>query len=183
MASRVAKAPIVIPKGVDVSFQEKTVNVKGPKGNLSMMIVDNISLEDTTTQKGEKAIQLSLGTDDRQLNAMAGTTRALLNNMVTGVSQGFEKTLELVGVGYRAQAKGKILNLSLGFSHPVDFKLPEGVVAETPNNTTVILKSIDKQLLGQTAAEIRSFRRPEPYKGKGIKYLNEVIKRKETKKK
>lgn len=186
MASRVAKAPVVIPKGVDVVFDQKVVNVKGPKGSLMMTLVRNIELKTESKNDGsvtQEVIQIIVKTSDRQTNAMSGTTRSLLNNMVTGVSQGFEKTLELVGVGYRAQAKDRILSLSLGFSHPVEFNLPEGVVAETPNNTTIILRSIDKQLLGQTAAEIRSYRPPEPYKGKGIKYANEIIKRKETKKK
>lgn len=182
MASRVAKSPVIVPKGVEVVFDLKSVNVKGPKGHLSMPLFRNIELK-TENDKDRTIIQIIVKTTDRQTNAMSGTTRSLLNNMVTGVSHGFEKTLELVGVGYRAQAAGKIINLSLGFSHPVDFGLPEGVVAETPNNTTIILKSINKQLLGQTAAEIRSYRPPEPYKGKGIKYANEVIKRKETKKK
>ena len=182
MASRVAKAPVVVPKGVEVVFDQKTVNVKGPKGNLSMDLFKNIELK-TESKNDETIIQVVVNTTDRQTNAMSGTTRALLNNMVTGVSIGFEKTLELVGVGYRAQAKEEMISLSLGFSHPVDFQLPEGVFAETPNNTTILLKSINKQLLGQTAAEIRSYRPPEPYKGKGIKYANEIIKRKETKKK
>lgn len=182
MASRVAKAPVVIPKGVDIVFDEKIVNVKGPKGTLSMSLVKNIELK-KESKNDQMLVQVVVKTSDRQTNAMSGTTRALLSNMVTGVSNGFERTLELVGVGYRAQAKDKIINLSLGFSHPVDFILPEGVTAETPNNTTIILKSINKQLLGQTAAEIRSYRPPEPYKGKGIKYANEIIKRKETKKK
>lgn len=186
MASRVAKAPVVIPAGVEVVFDSKTVNVKGPKGNLSMPLFRNIELKaDSTNEESgsQKTLLVVVKTTDRQTNAMSGTTRSLLNNMVTGVSKGFERTLELVGVGYRAQVKDKGISLSLGFSHPVEFSLPEGVLAETPNNTTIILKSIDKQLLGQTAAEIRSFRPPEPYKGKGVKYANEIIKRKETKKK
>ncbi len=182
MASRVAKSPVLLPKGVEVVLDKNTVNVKGPKGNLSLVLFRNIELK-AEGEGAQKQLQVVVKSTDRQTNAMSGTTRALVQNMVTGVSEGFVKTLELVGVGYRAQAKGKILNLSLGFSHPVDFDLPEGVVAETPNNTTIILTSINKQLLGQTAAEIRSFRRPEPYKGKGIKYANEIIKRKETKKK
>lgn len=182
MASRVARAPVIIPKGIEVVFDQKVVNVKGPKGTLSMPLFNNIELKKEDRENGTVIVVVVKKTD-RQTNAMSGTTRALLNNMVTGVATGFEKTLELVGVGYRAQAKDKMINLSLGFSHPVDFELPEGVSADTPNNTTIILKSIDKQLLGQTAAEIRSYRPPEPYKGKGIKYANEVIKRKETKKK
>lgn len=182
MASRVAKAPVIIPKGVEVVFDQKEVRVKGPKGLLSLRLTKNIELK-TEDRDNEKVLLIVLKTADRQINAMGGTTRALINNMVTGVSQGFEKTLELVGVGYRAQAKGTVVNLSLGFSHPIDYTLPEGVTAETPNNTTIILKSSDKQLLGQAGAEIRSYRPPEPYKGKGVKYANEVIKRKETKKK
>ncbi len=182
MASRVAKSPILLPNGVEVVLEQKQVNVKGPRGHLSLAFIKNVELklDDNGTQK---FIQVTAKTTDREANAMSGTVRSLLNNMVKGVSQGFEKTLELVGVGYRAQAKEKTIALSLGFSHPVDFELPEGVSAETPNNTTIVLSSINKQLLGQTAAEIRSYRPPEPYKGKGIKYANEIIKRKETKKK
>ena len=120
---------------------------------------------------------------DQQSRAMAGTTRALVNNMVTGVSQGFERKLQLVGVGYRAQAKGPILSLALGFSHPIDYELPEGVTAETPSATDIIIRGIDKQVLGQVAAEIRQYRRPEPYKGKGVRYAEEVVRRKEAKKK
>jgi large subunit ribosomal protein L6 len=182
MASRVAKSPVLLPKGVEVVLDKNTVSVKGPKGHLSLVLVRNIELK-AEGEGAQRHIQVIAKTTDRNTNAMSGTTRALLQNMVVGVSEGFTKTLELVGVGYRAQANGKVLNLSLGFSHPVDFSLPEGVAAETPNNTTIILTSINKQLLGQTAAEIRSYRPPEPYKGKGIKYANEIIKRKETKKK
>lgn len=182
MASRVAKSPVVLPKGVEVVLDQNSVNVKGPKGNLSMAFVKNVELT-AGDNEGQKIIQVTAKTTGREANAMSGTIRALLNNMVQGVSQGFEKTLELVGVGYRAQVKGRTIGLSLGFSHPIDFELPEGVFADTPNNTTIVLTSINKQLLGQTAAEIRSYRPPEPYKGKGVKYANEIIKRKETKKK
>lgn len=184
MTSRVAKMPVVVPKGVDVAFDQaqRSVDVKGPNGHLSMKLVRNIELK-TEDADGQQVVLVVLKTTDRQTNAMGGTTRALLNNMVKGVSEGFEITLELVGVGYRAQAAGKSLNLSLGFSHPVNYALPDVVSAETPNNTTIILKSSNKELLGRTAAEIRSYRPPEPYKGKGIKYAGEIIKRKETKKK
>lgn len=176
--SRIAKAPVSIPAGVNVSLDGQSVQVKGPKGELSWSV--------------HKAVRVEL--EDGQLRAhpredqpghwaMAGTTRALLNNMVTGVSAGFERRLALVGVGYRAQAKGRVLGLSLGFSHPIDYALPEGVEAETPTPTEIILRGFDKQQVGQVAAEIRGFRPPEPYKGKGVRYANEDVLRKEAKKK
>lgn len=179
--SRVAKLPIVLPTNVEMTVDVETVTVKGPKGTLSQRCNQLVSV----TKSGEKSAIVSFkpASNDPNAWAQAGTMRSLVHNMVEGVSNGFTKTLELVGVGYRAQAKGKDITLSLGFSHPVEYILPSGVTAEFPNNTTVILKSIDKQLLGQVASEIRAYRPPEPYKGKGVKYAGEVINRKETKKK
>lgn len=179
--SRVAKLPVVLPTNVEMTVNEDTVTVKGPKGSLTQHLNKLVSV----TKSGEKEIVVSFKPASNDPNgwAQAGTMRSLVNNMVRGVTTGFERALELVGVGYRAQAKGKDITLSLGFSHPIDYILPAGVVAEFPNNTTVVLKSIDKQLLGQVASEIRAFRPPEPYKGKGVKYAGEVINRKETKKK
>lgn len=175
--SRVAKKEIELPAGVEVKSEGRTVRVKGSKGELSMQLHPEVTLEQV--EKNLRVIPL----DSAKTYAQAGTARALLANMVHGVSQGFERKLELVGVGYRAQAKGKVLGLSLGFSHPVDYELPEGVTAETPTQTEIVLKGADKQVLGQTAAEIRAWRPPEPYKGKGIKYAGEIVRRKEAKKK
>ena len=181
--SRVAKQPIEIPAGVTVALKGNDVEIKGPKGTLQRSINNVVSITESTTDSDAKVLNVAAKDGSNNAKAQSGTARALLNNMVVGVSAGFEKTLELVGVGYRAQVQGQKVNLSLGFSHPIDYQLPEGVTAETPNNTTLLLKSIDKQKLGQTAAEIRAFRPPEPYKGKGIRYLGERIIRKETKKK
>jgi large subunit ribosomal protein L6 len=175
--SRVAKSPVAIPSGVEVKLNGQEVTVKGSVGTLNLNVHETVEVkqEDNTLtfapREGDKAW------------AMAGTTRALLNNMVVGVSQGFEKKLILNGVGYRAKASGKTLNLSLGFSHPVDYELPEGVKAETPSQTEVVLKGADKQQIGQVASEIRAFRPPEPYKGKGVRYADEYVRRKEAKKK
>lgn len=178
--SRVAKAPVVYPANVEISIAENDVTVKGPKGSLTQKINKLVSI----TKNAEiNNLNFQPANADPQGWAHAGTARALLNNMVIGVTEGFTTTLELVGVGYRAQAKGNSVGLSLGFSHPIEYELPEGVTVETPNNTTIILKSADKQKLGQVASEIRAFRPPEPYKGKGIKYLGEQIARKEAKKK
>ena len=177
--SRVAKAPVGLPDTVQFSLEGNRMTVKGPKGQLSQQINDLVHVAES--DKG--VVNFKPASDHPNGWAQAGTARALLNNMVQGVTSGFDKALELVGVGYRAQVAGKKLNLSLGFSHPVEYELPEGVSAEATSNTTVVLKSIDKQLLGQVAAEIRSFRPPEPYKGKGIKYAGESIVRKEAKKK
>ncbi len=176
--SRVAKSPIELPNGVEAKIEGNKLTVKGQKGSLEMVVNDlvKISIEGNT-------LITTPAESDQKSWAMAGTMRALANNMVTGVSQGFQKKLELVGVGYRAQAKGKVLNLTLGFSHPVEFPIPEGVAVETPSQTEIVLSSIDKQLLGQTAANIRSFRPPEPYKGKGVRYSDEYVRRKEAKKK
>jgi large subunit ribosomal protein L6 len=176
--SRVAKNPVVLPAGVEVKFNGQTVTVKGAKGQLEQTINDAVEmkLDDNTLTFEPRA-----GFD--KANAQAGTARALLNNMVLGVSAGFEKKLQLVGVGYRAKAAGKTLDLSLGFSHPVNFAVPAGIEIETPSNTEIVIKGIDKQLVGQTAANIRAYRRPEPYKGKGVRYSDEVVRRKEAKKK
>ena len=171
--SRVANNPIKIPEGVTISLLDNEISVKGSKGSLSMVINEHVDVEQV-----EDSLKFSAGNRSSFSNAMSGTTRALVNNMVLGVSQGFEKKLELVGVGFRAQMQGKKINLSLGFSHPVVFELPEEVTAETPSQTEIILKSNDKQKLGQVCAEIRALRPPEPYKGKGIKFIGEQIRRK-----
>lgn len=176
--SRVAKQPIEIPKGIEVSMAAHQITVKGSKGQLSMDIHHLVVVNNQ-----DNILTFEPKNSSKQANALSGTTRALVNNMVLGISNGFEKTLELVGVGYRAAAKGNMINLTLGYSHPIDFPLPASVTAETPNQTTIILKSMDKQALGQVAAEIRKLREPEPYKGKGIRYAGERIFRKETKKK
>jgi len=176
--SRVAKNPVKLPTGVEIKLNGQLLSVKGAKGALELQLHSSVEV---IQDAGE--LRFAGRNGDQQTRAMTGTTRALVNNMVVGVSQGFERKLQLVGVGYKAQAKGKVLNLALGFSHPIDYELPEGIVAETPSHTDVVLKGIDKQLLGQVAAEIRNFRRPEPYKGKGVRYADEVVRRKEAKKK
>lgn len=177
--SRVAKKPIQLPAGVEVKFQGGKVAVKGSNATLEAGVhpLVDIKVEDKTVTVAAKK------DDDKTGWAHAGTVRALLNNMVVGVSQGFVRTLDITGVGYRAQAKGQTINLTLGFSHPVEYNLPAGVTAETPSNTQIVLKSADNQLLGQVAADIRNYRRPEPYKGKGIRYSDEQVRRKEAKKK
>lgn len=179
--SRVAKAPVVLPTNVEMTVDVDSVTVKGPKGSLTQHCNKLVSV----SKSGDEEILVTFkpATNEPNAWAQAGTMRSLVSNMVLGVTNGFDKTLELVGVGYRAQAKGKDITLSLGFSHPIEYILPAGVTAEFPNNTTVILRSIDKQLLGQVASEIRAYRPPEPYKGKGVKYAGEIINRKETKKK
>lgn len=176
--SRIAKAPIAVPKGVELNIQGGSVSVKGSNGTLGMDLPAGVTLH---TEEGQIKIEPEAGKKPNW--AMAGTVRALVNNMVTGVSQGFERKLELVGVGYRAQAQGKKINLTLGFSHPVAYDLPEGVTAETPSQTEIVLRGADKQRVGQAAADIRAFRPPEPYKGKGIRYSDERVIRKEAKKK
>jgi large subunit ribosomal protein L6 len=182
--SRVAKASIQLPANVEFTVDKDTVTVKGPKGTLVQPYNKHVSVNKTTDNSGKlSTISFKPASNDPTAWAQAGTTRALVNNMVKGVTNGFSITLELVGVGYRVQASGKSLTLSLGFSHPVEYPLPHGITVETPNNTTINIRSIDKQLLGQVASEIRAFRPPEPYKGKGIKYLGEIIIRKEAKKK
>lgn len=174
--SRVANNPVSLPSGVEVKISGQNVQVKGPKGSLSVDIHRTVSVsqEDNT---------LRFGAQTKYDRAMAGTMRALVNNMVLGVSNGFERKLELRGVGYRAQSQGKILNLTLGFSHPVNFEVPEGVTIETPSQTEILVKGIDKQQVGQVAAKIRGYRPPEPYKGKGVRYTDEQVILKEAKKK
>ena len=176
--SRVGKNPIALPKGVEVKVAGEQITVKGPLGTLSIAANDAVQVE----VNGE-AVQCSAVAGKPNAAALWGTVRANLNNMVTGVSKGFEKKLTLVGVGYRAQAQGDTLNLSLGFSHPVAHKMPSGIKVETPSQTEILIKGIDKQLVGQVAAEVRAYRSPEPYKGKGVRYADEVVILKETKKK
>jgi large subunit ribosomal protein L6 len=176
--SRIAKYPVVLPKGVDVTLSDSEVSVKGPLGVLTQFMLPSVRVE----RDGEQLLCREIeGAADA--NAMSGTMRALLNNMVTGVTQGFSKKLNLVGVGYRAQAQGSKLNLTLGFSHPVVHEMPDGIKVETPTQTEVVIKGIDKQLVGQVAAEVRAYRSPEPYKGKGVRYSDETVVIKETKKK
>ena len=176
--SRVAKSPVKLPKGVDITLSGQALKIKGKNGQLE------IELNALVTVKIEEG-QLLVVPKENTVAAWAcsGTARALINKSVTGVTQGFERKLQLVGVGYRAQVKGNTLNLTLGYSHPVDFELPKGVTAETPSQTEIILKSADNQLLGQVAANVRQFRKPEPYKGKGVRYMDEKVYRKEAKKK
>lgn len=174
--SRVAKQPIAIPKGVEIKLNGQDIEAKGSKGAFV------ISLHPTVSAKQEGDDIIIEPASDKDF-AMAGTMRSLINNAVVGVSEGFSKKLELVGVGYRAQSKGKVLNLTLGFSHPIDYDVPEGITIETPSQTEVVVSGIDKALVGQVAAEIRSYRPPEPYKGKGVRYADEHIIRKEAKKK
>ncbi len=173
--SRVAKQPIALPKGVDVNIQPTNVSVKGPKGTLSIAKPEGVEV------KIEDGNAL-LSANDAGLIPMTGTLRAIIANMVHGVTEGFERKLELVGVGYRAAMQGKDLNLSLGFSHPVVFKVPDGITVTTPTQTEVVVSGADKQRVGEVAAKIRGFRPPEPYKGKGVKYAGEKIIRKEAKK-
>ncbi len=173
--SRIARNPVGIPQGVEVSLSDEAIVVKGPKGTLEVPQHPAVAVK-----LEENRVTFEPQTPS---SAMAGTLRALVNNAVVGVSQGFERRLQLVGVGYRAQVQGKVLNLTLGFSHPVEFPIPDGVSIETPSQTEVVVKGIDKQRVGQTAAEIRAFRPPEPYKGKGVRYADEQIVRKEAKKK
>jgi large subunit ribosomal protein L6 len=176
--SRIANNPVALPQGVEVTLSDEDISVKGAKGTLAMAINPQVEIV-----KGDNVLTFAARSGDNFARAMSGTTRALVNNMVVGVTQGFETKLDLVGVGYRAQVQGKKLNLTLGFSHPVVYELPEGVSAETPSQTEVLLKSADKQKLGQAVAEIRAFRPPEPYKGKGVQISGEYIRRKEAKKK
>jgi large subunit ribosomal protein L6 len=176
--SRVGKAPVEIPSGVEVTLGSTEIQVKGPKGALAHPLHPAVEV---VREENQLSVRPRDGVAGAK--AMYGTMRALLNNMVTGVSNGFEKKLELVGVGYRAQAQGNVLNLTLGFSHPVAHKLPEGISVETPSQTEILVKGIDKQQVGQVAAEIRAYRPPEPYKGKGVRYADEHVVRKEAKKK
>lgn len=176
--SRIAKNPIALPKGVEVTLATGSISVKGPLGNLARPADPNVGVQ----KEGDVLVCKALG-NSRHAVAMSGTLRALLANMVTGVTKGFEKRLALVGVGYRAQAQGDRLNLSVGFSHPVVHQMPKGIKVVTPTQTEIVVSGVDKQLVGQVAAEIRDSRPPEPYKGKGVRYANEQIVLKETKKK
>jgi large subunit ribosomal protein L6 len=173
--SRVAKMPIGVPKGVELNIQADSVSVKGPKGTLSIAKPAGVEIK---LEDGN----VNLAPADASRDAITGTIRAILANMVKGVSEGFERKLELVGVGYRAAMQGKDLSLSLGFSHPVVFKTPEGITIATPTQTEILVQGADKQRVGEVAAKIRGFRPPEPYKGKGVKYSDETIIRKEAKK-
>jgi len=176
--SRVGKMPIALPKGAEATISAELITVKGPLGTLSQKLSRLVKVQnDNGTLKFEAA------NDSREANAMSGTLRALVNNMVNGVTKGFEKRLTLVGVGYRAQAKGDELNLSIGYSHPVVHKMPEGVKCATPTQTEIVISGNDRQRVGQVAAEVREYRKPEPYKGKGVRYGGEVVVIKETKKK
>lgn len=176
--SRVAKEPIELPQGVEFSQSGTTVSVKGKNGTLSMELNPEVEFK-----REDKTLTVGARSGSRFSTAISGTTRALLANMVKGVNEGFEKKLELVGVGYRAQAQGSKLNLTLGFSHPVVYEVPAGISVETPSQTEVVVKGADKQQVGQVAAEIRRYRPPEPYKGKGVRYSDEHVVRKEAKKK
>jgi large subunit ribosomal protein L6 len=176
--SRVASNPVALPKGVEATVTDTEFSVKGGKGNLSLMLHKSVQIN-----RDGDTLQVSARDESRQADALAGTFRALINNMVHGVSQGFQKRLLLQGVGYRAKAQGNVLNITVGYSHPIDFNVPDGVTAETPTQTEIILSGADKQLVGEVAAKIREFRPPEPYKGKGIRYADETVYRKEAKKK
>jgi large subunit ribosomal protein L6 len=176
--SRIAKNPVVLPAGVEAALATGAITVKGPLGSLTQFILPSVKVE----REGDSLVCRALE-NQPDASAMSGTMRALLSNMVTGVTKGFEKKLSLVGVGYKAQAQGAKLNLSLGFSHPVVHDMPNGIKVETPTPTEILIKGIDRQLVGQVAAEVRAYRSPEPYKGKGVRYANEVVVIKETKKK
>ena len=176
--SRVAKVPVAVPAGIDVQIADGTITVKGPLGTLKQSINPLVAI----TREGAELKFLPVG-ESREAGAMSGTYRALVSNMVQGVSKGFERKLNLVGVGYRAQAQGASLNLSLGFSHPVVHQMPAGVTVATPTQTEIVIKGADKQQVGQVAAEVRAYKSPEPYKGKGVRYADEVVIIKETKKK
>jgi large subunit ribosomal protein L6 len=177
--SRVAKSPVAIPSGVEVKLDEtRGITVKGSKGELKHTIHEWVDVK-----QAEQTLTFAPNKERQDAMALAGTTRSLVNNMVKGVSEGFERRLQLVGVGYRAQAQGRKVNLTLGFSHPVDHSVPEGVEVETPSNTEIVVRGIDKQQVGEVAAKIRAYRPPEPYKGKGVRYLGERVIMKEAKKK
>lgn len=176
--SRVAKMPVVIPSGVEVAIDGQQINVTGSKGALAHTVHPSVEVV-----REERVLTFAARNDSMSADALAGTTRALVRNMVSGVSSGFERKLQLIGVGYRAQAQGNVLNLTLGFSHPVNFTVPEGITVETPSQTEILVKGADKQMVGQVAAKIRAYRPPEPYKGKGVRYADEAVIRKEAKKK
>jgi large subunit ribosomal protein L6 len=170
--------PIALPSGAEATISAAQISVKGPLGTLSLPLNGLVKVENTNG-----TLKFDVANDSREANAMSGTVRALVNNMVNGVTKGFEKKLSLIGVGYKAQAQGDKLNLSLGFSHPVVHQMPQGVKCETPTPTEILIKGIDRQKVGQVAAEVRAYRSPEPYKGKGVRYVDEVVVLKETKKK
>jgi large subunit ribosomal protein L6 len=176
--SRIAKNPVEIPSGVQVTLSGNSLSVKGPKGSLEREFHASVEVV-----QEDNVLKFSARNSDKKSNAMAGTMRSLASNMVVGVSEGFEKKLTLIGVGYRAQAQGNVLNLTLGFSHPVAYQAPEGITIETPSQTEVVVKGADRQKVGQVAAEIRAYRPPEPYKGKGVRYTGEYVAMKEAKKK
>jgi large subunit ribosomal protein L6 len=176
--SRIAKYPVTLPKGVEATLAAEALSIKGPLGTLSQPLRGGVKIE-----KDGDALTFKAADDSDEANAMSGTLRALAANMVVGVTKGFERRLTLVGVGYRAQAQGDKLNLTLGFSHPVVHAMPKGVKVETPSQTEIVIKGLDKQLVGQVAAEVRAYRSPEPYKGKGVRYSDEQVILKETKKK
>ena len=176
--SRVANSPVALPSGVEVKLSGQDISVKGAKGEMDFAIHDLVELV-----QEESELKVRAKSEERGATAMAGTMRAIVQNMVTGVTEGFSKKLELQGVGYRVQAQGNKLTLQLGFSHPVEYTLPEGISAETPSQTEIVISGVDKQRVGQVCAEIRAFRPPEPYKGKGVRYADEYVRRKEAKKK
>jgi large subunit ribosomal protein L6 len=176
--SRIGNFPVVLPEKVEVTISAGEILVKGPLGSLSRKLSPDVKVE-----RVENRLQVKAVGNSRQANAMSGTTRALVANMVNGVTKGFEKRLQLVGVGYRAQGQGDKLNLALGFSHPVTHSMPKGIKVETPTQTEIVIKGMDRQLVGQVAAEVRAYRSPEPYKGKGVRYATEQVVIKETKKK
>ena len=176
--SRIAKYPVTVPSGVEVKLTAGLLSIKGPKGRLEFNVHPKVKV----SHEGQ-LISVATNDDSSFANAMSGTTRALVNNMVMGVTKGFEKRMTIIGVGYRAAVQGKSLNLTLGYSHPVVYPIPEGITIETPSQTEIVVKGANKQVVGQVAADIRSYREPEPYKGKGVRYSNEQVARKEAKKK
>jgi len=176
--SRIAKYPVTVPSGVEVKLNDSKLSIKGPKGRLEVNVHPKVKL----SHEGQ-LISVATNDDSSFAGAMSGTTRALVNNMVLGVTKGFEKRMTIIGVGYRAAVQGKNLNLTLGYSHPVVYPIPEGITVETPSQTEIVVKGADKQMVGQVAADIRSYREPEPYKGKGVRYSDEHVNRKEAKKK
>lgn len=176
--SRVAKNPVFIPTGVEVSFENQNLIIKGVNGKLSFPLNDKVGIKISDNQ-----LKFLAEDGSKQAVAMSGTARAIVCGMVKGVTEGFEKKLQLIGVGYRAQAQGNLLNLSLGFSHPITYAMPEGISVQTPSQTEIIIKGADKQIVGQVAAELRAYRSPEPYKGKGVRYADEIVVIKEAKKK
>lgn len=176
--SRIAKYPVALPSGTEATISAGAITVKGPLGSLTQALKGDVAIKLENNQ-----LSFAAADSSRHAKAMSGTIRAIVANMVQGVSKGFERKLSLVGVGYRAQAQGDALNLSLGFSHPVVHKMPKGIKAETPSQTEIVIKGIDRQQVGQVAAEVRAYRPPEPYKGKGVRYVDEVVIIKETKKK